>query len=402
MRLIRNTRPHRVQGRAARTVKEYIRVGISPRVHFHLEAVARTFAFFNGDTMITPDHIKAVAEPVLAHRLVLREGMEFSVNKEDLLRQIVADMEIPPVEIEEVFARFRNIKHGIKTRQEVHLDPLRRSQERVSRAPATTSSASISGGRASRSRTSPGVLSLRTYPEKLFRIERMEPKELRTVFVVDLSSSILFQLSQASSKAMLMLDLIGNIGLTRANVRDPVGLLGFSDRIETFVKPKLGNPQVFYIAKQIFDKIELQRQFPEKRAANFTVPFRFIASRLKNRHTLILISDAVDFVNDRASLDFKLLGTLAAKHDMMMLILDDPEEFEVRSSLGYIRINDMETDRQTVISARKASAIRRTIDERMSELQYMLKHKSGVDSVVLTPRNHADALAEFLIARTAR
>ena len=95
-RLIRNTRPHRVQGRAARTVKEYIKVGISPRVHFHLEAVARTFAFFNGDDVITPDHIKAVAEPVLAHRLVLREGMEFSVNKEDLLQKVLQDMEIPP------------------------------------------------------------------------------------------------------------------------------------------------------------------------------------------------------------------------------------------------------------------------------------------------------------------
>ena len=54
-RLIRNTRPHRVQRPPARTVKEYIRVGISPRVHFHLEAVARTFAFFKGDLVITPD-----------------------------------------------------------------------------------------------------------------------------------------------------------------------------------------------------------------------------------------------------------------------------------------------------------------------------------------------------------
>ena len=96
VRLIRNTRPHRVQGRAARTVKEYIRVGISPRVHFHIEAVARTFAFFNGDTMMTPDFIMAVAEPVLAHRLVLREGMEFSVNKEELLQKVIQDMEIPP------------------------------------------------------------------------------------------------------------------------------------------------------------------------------------------------------------------------------------------------------------------------------------------------------------------
>jgi MoxR-like ATPase len=96
VRLIRNTRPHRVVGRAARTVKEYIRVGISPRVHFHIEAVARTFAFFNGDLKVTPDHIKAVARPVLAHRLVLREGMEFSVDKEELLDQILRDMEVPP------------------------------------------------------------------------------------------------------------------------------------------------------------------------------------------------------------------------------------------------------------------------------------------------------------------
>ena len=96
VRLIRNTRPHRVMGRSARTVKEYIRVGISPRVHFHLEAVARTFAFFNGDMTITPDHIKAVAGPVLAHRIVLREGMEFSVDKDDLLQQILRDMEVPP------------------------------------------------------------------------------------------------------------------------------------------------------------------------------------------------------------------------------------------------------------------------------------------------------------------
>ena len=96
VRLIRNTRPHRVIGRSARIVKEYIRVGISPRVHFHLEAVARTFAFFSGDTVITPDHIKAVAGPVLAHRIVLREGMEFSVDKAELLQQIVQDMEVPP------------------------------------------------------------------------------------------------------------------------------------------------------------------------------------------------------------------------------------------------------------------------------------------------------------------
>ena len=199
-----------------------------------------------------------------------------------------------------------------------------------------------------------------------------------------------------------MLDLVGNIGLTRAHVRDPVGLLAFSDQIELFIKPKLGTSQVFYIAQQIFEKLKLEREFPTKRGADFSVPFRFMAARLKNRHSIILISDVVDLVNDQASIDFKLLRMLAAKHDMMVLILDDPDEFRIRSRLGYIRIADMETGKQTVVSARKAGAIRRDIEERRAELQYMLKHKSGVDSVVLTPENLAEALPKFFIARTAR
>ena len=179
-------------------------------------------------------------------------------------------------------------------------------------------------------------------------------------------------------------------------------MLGFSDQIELFVKPKLGTSQIFHIAQQIFDKLKLQREIPTKRAADFSVPFRFMASRLKNRHSIILLSDVVDMVNDQAAIDFKLLRMLAAKHDMIALILDDPDEFKVRSRLGYIRISDMETGKQTVISARKAGAIRREIEERRAELQYQLKHQSGVDSVVLTPKNHVEELPKFFIARTAR
>ena len=127
-----------------------------------------------------------------------------------------------------------------------------------------------------------------------------------------------------------------------------------------------------------------------------------MAARLKRRHSIILMSDVVDLINDQSAIDFKLLRMLASKHDMMMFILDDPTEFDVKSRLGYIRISDMETGKQTVISARKAGAIRRRIEESRDALQYALKHKSGVDSVVLTPENHAETLPKFLVARTSR
>ncbi len=305
------------------------------------------------------------------------------------------------MEVEEVFARFRDIKHGIKTRKKS--TSIHYGDHKSGFKGAGYDIVGVDQWRPGQPlKDIAWTLSLRTYPEKLYRIERMEPKELRTLLVVDLSYSTLFQITQASNKALLMLDLVGNIGLTRANVRDPVGLLAFSDQIELYIKPKLGSSQVFHIAHRIFEKLELERQFPTKRAADFSVALRFMAARLKMRHSLIVISDVVDLVNDQDAIDFKMLRMLAAKHDMMMLIVDDPDEFRVRSRLGYIRISDMETGKQTVISARKAAAIRRDIKERREALQYRLKHQSGVDSVVLTPDNHAEALPKFLISRTAR
>ncbi len=305
------------------------------------------------------------------------------------------------MEVEEVFARFRDIKHGLKAKKKS--TSIHYGEHKSGFVGAGYDIVGVEQWR-------PGQplkdiawnISLKTFPKKLFRIERMEPKELRTLLVVDLSYSTLFQITQETSKALLLLDLIGNIGLTRSNVRDPVGLLGFSDQVELFVKPRLGASQVFYIAQQIFEKLKLERDFPTRRKADFAVPLRFMASRLKMRHSIILMSDLVDVINNPDAVDFKLLRMLAAKHDMMVFILDDPREFEVKSRLGYIRISDMETGKQTVISARKAGAIRRKIEETRAALQYTLKHKCGVDSVVLTPENHTEALPKFLISRMLR
>lgn len=305
------------------------------------------------------------------------------------------------MEVEEIFARFRDIKHGIKSKRRstsIHF-----GEHKSGFKGAGYDIVGVDQWRQGQPlKDVAWNLSLRTYPEKLFKIERMEPKELRTLIVVDLSYSTLFQISRESNKAMLLLDLIGNVGLTRANLRDPVGLLAFSEQVELFIKPKLGTSQVFFMAHQIFEKLKLEREFPTKRRADFSVALKFMMTHLKMRHSVVLISDLVDQINDQDSIDFKLLSVLAAKHDMMALILDDPAEFKVKSRFGYIRISDMESGRQTVISARKAGAIRRRIEESREALQYKLKRQSGIDSVVLTPENHTEALPKFLVARTAR
>ena len=46
--------------------------------------------------VINPDHIKAVAPYVLAHRLMLNDGVEFSVSREEVLSQVMREIEVPP------------------------------------------------------------------------------------------------------------------------------------------------------------------------------------------------------------------------------------------------------------------------------------------------------------------
>jgi uncharacterized protein (DUF58 family) len=303
------------------------------------------------------------------------------------------------VEVEEVFARFRAIKHG-----------LRKSKKSLGHRSGEHRSAFRGSGYeiVGVDQWRPGQpltdiawsLSQRTYPDKLFSVERMEPKEFQTLFVVDLSYSMLFQISHESNKALLLLDLIGGMGLTLAKLQDPVGLLAFSNRIDLYLKPKLGSGQIFYMAHQIFERLKLEREFPTRRRADFSVALQFVASRLKVRHSVVFMSDVVDLVNDQESIDFKMLSRLSWKHDVMVLILDDPHEFAVPGRFRYIRTANMETGEQTVIAARKAPAIRRSVEEAREALQARLWRECGVGSVVLTPQNWYDQLSRFLVTRT--
>ena len=302
------------------------------------------------------------------------------------------------MEVEEVFARFRAIKHGIRIPRKASSTWY--GEHRSSFHGSGYDIVGIDQWR-------PGQplkdvawrLSLRTYPEKLFKIERMELKQIPTLLVVDLSHSTLFEISRESNKALLLLDVIGGFGLTRARLHDPVGLLAFSDRIELFVKPKLGSGQVFRMAHEIFERLKLARQFPTKRRADFRVALRFLAARLKTRHSIVLISDLVDIVGDQESIEFKLLGRLAWKHDLIVLVLDDPDEFNLRGRLGFVRISNMETGAQTVISARKTRLIRRSIEDSLDSIRARLKRECGIDSEVLTPDGHFETLFKFLMTR---
>jgi MoxR-like ATPase len=79
---------------ATRSATE-VRLGASVRGALALVRTAKTLAASNGRHYVVPDDVKALAEPVLAHRLVLDPEAEFDgVTATSIVSQLL--IETPP------------------------------------------------------------------------------------------------------------------------------------------------------------------------------------------------------------------------------------------------------------------------------------------------------------------
>ncbi|MRG61470.1 AAA domain-containing protein [Agromyces sp. CFH 90414] len=79
---------------ATRTARE-VRLGVSVRGALGLIRAAKTYAAGRGRHYVVPDDVKALAEPVLAHRLILDAEAEFDgVTASNLIAQVL--IETPP------------------------------------------------------------------------------------------------------------------------------------------------------------------------------------------------------------------------------------------------------------------------------------------------------------------
>ena len=83
--IVRATRSH-----------ESILVGAGPRATQSLIMAARAFAAMSGRDFVTPDDIKAMAQPVLEHRLILRPEFEIEgLSVSEVIQQILQQIAVP-------------------------------------------------------------------------------------------------------------------------------------------------------------------------------------------------------------------------------------------------------------------------------------------------------------------
>jgi len=75
-----------------------VAIGVSPRGSQRLFEAARARAVLAGDDFVTPDIIKRVARPVLAHRLVLTADAQVNeVDERDVVEEVLDEVPVPTV-----------------------------------------------------------------------------------------------------------------------------------------------------------------------------------------------------------------------------------------------------------------------------------------------------------------
>lgn len=82
---------------AATRERHRVQVGSSPRGSLAVLKLARARAVLNGRDFVTPDDVKGVAGPALAHRLILKPEMWVQdVSDSDVVRECLEAVPVPP------------------------------------------------------------------------------------------------------------------------------------------------------------------------------------------------------------------------------------------------------------------------------------------------------------------
>lgn len=160
---------------------------------------------------------------------------------------------------------------------------------------------------------------------KKFREER----ELTVMLVVDVSPSGLFG-SRSAFKVDVATELCAVLALSAIRSNDKVGLILFSDRVETYVPAKKGMRHVLRIIR------ELLYHEPVGRATDIAGAMTFLQQIAKRRAVCFLVSDFL------ASGYEWSLRIARRRHDLIPIVVTDPREWELPGA-GFLELEDPES-----------------------------------------------------------
>jgi uncharacterized protein (DUF58 family) len=221
-----------------------------------------------------------------------------------------------------------------------------------------------------------------------------EEKELSAVIIADLSRSMEFA-NVDESKRELLLKVAAVLAFSACSDNMKVGLVGFTDKIELDLPLKKGSAQTWKIVESLWN-IK-----PRSIKTDFSLPFEFLAGRLKTSTLLFLLSD---FIQAEETFHSHALRHLARKHDLIPVIIQDTWEEALPAGKGFLRLRDAETGGTMVfnLTGKKRSFYKSMMQERKTALERAL-YNLKLDHLFLhAGQPYLEPVIGFFLARKNR
>jgi uncharacterized protein (DUF58 family) len=164
-------------------------------------------------------------------------------------------------------------------------------------------------------------------------------RELNVVVALDASRSMLFGGSGWSKKEALTF-ITGSILFSALSDQVNTGFLAYSDRVLSWTPPRRARAASW----QILDACWALS--PASRTTSLLPAVNHLLTSLKRVSLIVFVSD---FQTDEVALEDRRLWELAARHDVVAVVPQDPLEATLPPGSGYLRVRDLESGRRASI-----------------------------------------------------
>ncbi len=219
----------------------------------------------------------------------------------------------------------------------------------------------------------------------------VEERELTVFLLVDVSGSQLFG-TQSKRKQSCAAELAALIAFSAIKNNDRVGLIMFSDQVETYIPPKKGRKHVLRVISEI-----LQGK-TSSRGTRIEAALELLTRITRKKAVVFLISD---FQDDGFE---KRLNVASRRHEIIPVMVVDPLE-EKLPNMGLVHIENPETGKLLTVdtsSARVRKAFEERAVARRQAREKMFQRKKIDHVLVRTEEDYLAPLIHYFRARARR
>ena len=218
-----------------------------------------------------------------------------------------------------------------------------------------------------------------------------EEKEQTVFFILDVSASQ--QIGKKGKKKInIGKELTALLSISAIKENSQVGLMCYSDKVESYIKPSKGIKHSYEIINSLFKLV------PKSKKTDLNSAIKYILNILKRRSVIFIISDFIDQGYLRS------LKGMSHKHDLIVIHLFHPREFQF-PKVGIIPLYENESQQNIWVNS-SSSKFRKMMDqnhlENTVDLERFCARNDANYTRISTEEDYVPRLIKLFIERNKK